>query len=57
MDKRERIDNDAHISGLGDSMNHRRGTDDETVEFEVPIEYRGEYVQHTVDKQKHGARE
>lgn len=57
MDKRERIDNDAHISGLGDSMNHRRGTDDETVEFEVPTEYRGEYVQHTVDKQKHGARE
>lgn len=41
---RERIDNGAHISGLSHSMNHRRGTDDENVEFEVPMEHRGGYV-------------
>lgn len=57
MDKRERIDNDVYIFGLGDLMNYRRGIDDEIVEFEVLIEYRGEYVQYIVDKQKYGVRE
>lgn len=40
MDKKERTDNNAHIFGLGDSMNHRRGTDDKYVEFEVSMEQR-----------------
>lgn len=52
---RERIDNGAHISGLGHSMNHRRGTDDENVEFEVPMEHRGGYVQHILNKWKQEA--
>lgn len=55
MGNRERTDNDAHIFGLGDSVNHRKETDDKNVEFEVPMEYRSGCVLHTVDSWKYRA--
>ena len=50
--KRERPDNNAHISSFDDSMNHKRGVGDENVQSEVAMEYRDGYIQYTVDSWK-----